>query len=290
LTATADLFRALGALSEAPVPGHAALAASLGLSDPPSSEQYVESFVLQTYPYASVYLGPEGMMGGEARDRVAGFWRALGLVPPPEPDHLAALAGLYAALIDAEADETEPARAAMRRSARKAFLWEHLLSWCPIWLDKVVALAPPPYRAWAVILGAALEEEARLLGPQERLPLALREAPGLPATDAGSDELIVALLAPVRSGVIITRADLARCARDLGIGLRMGERAYILRAFLEQDPSATLGWLADEADAAAARYASLPSPLGGIPGAWRERTERSAVLLRNAAGVGIGGP
>ena len=36
------------------------------------------------------------MLGGEARDRIAGFWRALGLVPPPEPDHLAVMLGLYA--------------------------------------------------------------------------------------------------------------------------------------------------------------------------------------------------
>jgi sulfite exporter TauE/SafE len=36
------------------------------------------------------------MLGGAARERVAGFWRAVGLVPPPEPDHLAALLGLAA--------------------------------------------------------------------------------------------------------------------------------------------------------------------------------------------------
>lgn len=288
MTDVADVIRALAVLSEPPEPQHAAVTASLGLPGPPTGEAYVELFALQAYPYASVYLGPEGMLGGEARDRIAGFWRALGLVPPPEPDHLAALLGLYAALVEAEAGEPEPARAALRRSARGALLWEHLLSWCPIWLDTVSAIASPTYRAWADLLGLTLVEEALELDPQERLPLALREAPGFPGPEAGADDLIAAILAPVRSGFIVTRADLARCAHELGIGLRMGERAYILRALLEQAPDATLGWLADEAEAAAARYRSLPAPLDAVAAAWRERAERTAALLRDAVDVGAG--
>jgi TorA maturation chaperone TorD len=286
--AVADAIRALAGLSEPPEPEHARVAASLGLPGVPTGEAYVKLFVLQAYPYASVYLGPEGMLGGEARDRIAGFWRALGLVPPPEPDHLAALLGLYAALIEAEAGEPDPARAALRRSARAALLWEHLLSWCPIWLEKVSAIASPTYRSWADLLGSALVEEARHVGPQERLPLALREAPGLPGADAAADDLVAAILAPVRSGFIVTRADLARCAHELGMGLRMGERSYILRALLEQGPEATLGWLADESAAAAARYRSLPPALEDVVAAWRGRAERTASSLGEGVGAGIG--
>ncbi|HAC46500.1 MAG TPA: hypothetical protein DCF65_10605, partial [Chloroflexi bacterium] len=86
---------------------------------------------LQLWPYASIYVGAEGKLGGEARDRVAGFWRALHLTPPAEPDHLAALLGLYATLADMEAAEQDPARRQLRRSSRQALLWEHLLSWLP---------------------------------------------------------------------------------------------------------------------------------------------------------------
>src|SRR6266545_2894193 len=96
--AGADLFRALGALCEAPQPEHAAVARALGLA-PPRAVDFAGVFMLQVYPYASVHLGDEGMLGGEAGDRVAGFWRALRLVPPAEPDHLASLLGLYAALM-----------------------------------------------------------------------------------------------------------------------------------------------------------------------------------------------
>lgn len=287
MSGTADVVRALGVLCEPPQAEHGRLAAALELPGSPSPEDYVDVFLLQVYPFASVHLGSEGMMGGEARDRVAGFWRALGLVPPPEPDHLSALLGLYAALLDAEEREPDPARTLLRRSSRGALLWEHLLSWCPPYLDKLATIAPPLYRAWAELLGRVLIEEAQRIGPQASLPLALREAGGLPELGDGSGDWVAALLAPVRSGLIVTRADLTRCARALDLGLRMGERAYILRAFLEQDPSATVVWLAAEADATAARHDALPSSLGEVGRFWQVRARTTADALRGSLTAGV---
>ena len=109
----------------------------------PGGPQLSELFLFQLYPYASVYLGAEGMMGGEARDRIAGFWRALGLDPPTEPDHLAVMLALYARLAELE-DETEDARNREAwRQSRGAFLWEHLLSWLPPYLSKLTEIGPP---------------------------------------------------------------------------------------------------------------------------------------------------
>jgi len=288
MSGTADLIRALGVLCEPPSPEHAHLASALDLASPPQAEEYVEVFLLQVYPYASIYLGSEGMMGGEARDRAAGFWRALGLVPPAEPDHLAALLGLYAALVEAEEREVDAPRAALRRSSRRALLWEHLLSWCPPYLDKVAAVATPHYRAWAELLSRTLIEEARRLGPQADLPLGLRAAEPLPAQADASGDWVGALLAPVRSGVIVTRADLARGARQVDVGLRLGERAYILRAMLEQDPQGTVAWLAKEADEAAIRHALFESALGEVARFWRSRAETTAAALRAVVAAGVG--
>jgi hypothetical protein len=61
-------------------------------------------FALNCQPYAPVCLAPGGCRGGEGTGRDAGFWRATGIPPPAEPDHLAALPGLYAALGEAAAD------------------------------------------------------------------------------------------------------------------------------------------------------------------------------------------
>src|SRR4029453_9462546 len=103
-----ELFRALAVLVEPPDrPGAARVAEALGLGGAPEASAYTELFVFQLYPYASVYLGAEGMLGGEARDRVAGFWRALSLVPPAEADHLALMLALYARLCELATAETE---------------------------------------------------------------------------------------------------------------------------------------------------------------------------------------
>jgi len=284
VTTSADLFRALGTLAEPPEPGHTAIADLLGLTGEPEPGDYADVFLFSAYPYASIYVGPEGMLGGEARDRVAGFWRALGLTPPPEPDHLAALLGLYAALVEDEAravDAGDLAAAALRRESRKALLWEHLLSWLAPFLAKVEELAPPFYSGWAALLGDTLAGEVRTVGRQELLPLHLREAPGLPDIDSSSAEWVSAIVAPVRSGVIVTRWDLRRSAAALGLGARVGERAFVLRSMLEQDAAGTVGWLADEAGRAAVDHGESEVLLGPVAAFWRRRAEACEVALRS---------
>ncbi len=277
----AELFRALGVLCESPLPGHARIAEALGLPGVPDTAEHTAVFLFQSYPYASVHLGAEGMLGGEARDRVAGFWRAIGLVPPAEPDHLAALLGLYATLLDAEASEPDDARLVLRREARRALLWEHLLSWALPYLAKLREIAGPYHQAWASLLERTLLDEAANLPAPERLPLHLRMAPPLPEPDASADEWVAAILAPVRSGMVIVRGDLANASRDLGLALRMGERAYALRALFQQDAPATLAWLSTEAVGWIARHHATELALGEIASFWRSRAAATLVALRD---------
>src|SRR5260370_11337543 len=77
------------------------------------------------------------MMGGEAADRIAGFWRALGQTPPAESDHVAVMLGLHARLGELEEQAADPPARERWRHARAAFLWEHLLCWLPIFLMKL---------------------------------------------------------------------------------------------------------------------------------------------------------
>src|SRR6266498_1167323 len=106
----------------------------------------------------------------------------------------------------------------------------------------------PPEPTHARIAGAQLLErtllaEAADLEPPATPPLHLRDAPGLPEAGEDADALVGVLLAPARSGLILTRWDLARGAAGLGLGLRMGERAVALRSMLSQDAGATLALL-----------------------------------------------
>jgi TorA maturation chaperone TorD len=272
-----ELFRTLAALVEPPGDHTPRLAAALDLPEVPTADQHAELFGLQFVPYASVYLGPEGMIGGDARDRIAGFWRALGETPPAEPDHLAVMLAFYASLAELEAETAAADRREALGRARVAWLHEHLVSWLPVWLASVREIASPPYGRWAGILWQAVEEEASER-PLPDLPLHLREAPPLadPRVE-GAEAFVTALLAPVRSGLLLARADLGRAAAALGLGLRLGERRYVLRALLAQDAGAVLDWLGREAERQAARHTA--APFGTTTTFWASRATASARLL-----------
>lgn len=273
-------------MAEAPGPETARVGDLLELPGRADAAEHTDVFGLQLWPYASVYVGAEGKLGGEARDRVAGFWRALHLTPPAEPDHLAALLGLYASLAESEAAERDAARQELKRSSRQALLWEHLLSWLPPYLAKLEAIASPFYRAWGGLLGEALAADARASGPPTRLPLHLREAPALPdPTAEGAEVFLAGLLSPVRTGMILVRDDLRRAARDLGLGLRQGERAYVLKALLGQEPAATLEWLAREAATWRGGHDSMPEELEPVRGYWAERARASAALIASLSPI-----
>jgi TorA maturation chaperone TorD len=280
-----EIFRALAVLAEPPDRAEVArLARLLDLGEPPALSDYTETFVFQLPPYASVYIGAEGMLGGEARDRVAGFLAALGQTPPAEPDHLVTLLATFAELAAPDngvAKDGENTRSFEgRRRARAAFLWEHLLSWLPAYLDKLAEIAPPFYRRWGELLLDALLEEAASAAAPAALPLHLREAPELADPRAATaDEFLHSLLAPARSGLILTRADLARAAHTLGAGLRAGERKFALKSLLGQDAAGALAWLAEEATAWAVRHARRRVALGEVAEWWTRRAEATATLL-----------
>lgn len=267
----AEIFRALGALCESPAPEHARLADALGIAPPGDPVDEGSTFLFEVHPYASVHLGDEGMLGGEAGARVAGFWRALHLTPPSEPDHLASLLGLYASLIDLEASERDPAFARARREARRALLHEHLTSWVSPFLGAVERVGTPHQIAWAGALRAELAVELTDLGEPDRLPVALRESAPLPEEPA---EALRCITAPARTGVVLTRTDVVAAARELGIGVRMGERAFAIRSMVEQDPAGVTAWLAATAQAACRSYGDRPAGScapAGVDAWWADR-------------------
>lgn len=276
-----ELFRALGALAECPAAEHAAIAENIGLPGTPDAATYTALFSLQLYPYASVYVGAEGMLGGEARDRVAGFWRALGLVPPAEADHLATLLALYAELRERLEEEIEPLPRAALDRARSALLWEHLLPWVPLYARKMRAIGDELYGAWAELLERTLLAEAQDQAAVTLLPLHLREAPPFAdPREEGARPFIAALLAPVRSGFIIVRDDLARAAYQLGLGLRQGERRFVLESLFAQERAPVVAWLQAEARAASHQFSAIDGLPAVIRDFWSTRAAASAELLR----------
>jgi TorA maturation chaperone TorD len=299
-----ELIRALAVLSEPPGAAHARLAALAGLEGAPGATEYTEALVLGVTPYASVYLDSDGMIGGEARERIAGFWTATGQTPPAEPDHLGALLGLYAALAERAAADgrgggdgssgggggggggTDPAaraEAVLAARARDALLHEHLAPWAPLLLGRV-AEQGGFYAEWAALLARVLDQEVLAAAEADALPVHLRLARPLPdPREEGSAAFLRGLLAPVRSGMIVTRRDLAGIARALALGARVGERRWVLDHLLGQEPAEVLGALAGLARTAAEAHAARIPVLGGIAAWWRERAGASFSLLEDLA-------
>ena len=282
-----ELLRALGAVAGDPADARTACAA-LGLPVPGQAE-HTEVFVLNCPPYASVYLGAEGGLGGEAADRAAGFWRAIGITPPAEADHLTALLSLYARLGEAAGQTRVPATAGVLTRARHALFWEHLWPWLPGYLDAVDDLGTPALAPWARLARRALEAD-RGDHPGGRLPLALRVAPA-PATEPGGmSDLLDMLTAPIRGGFVLTRRRLSAAGAGAGAGHRIGERRFTVRALLEQDPAGTVSWLAGEAARWSERHAAEPAGQDGpqrgrdiVRAWWARRAGHTARILAAAA-------
>ncbi len=277
-----EIFRAFAVLVEPPSAEHEAIAATLGLGKPPTPAEHTDIFDFQLFPFASVYLGSEGMRGGEARDRIAGFWRALELEPPRDPDHLTVLLAAYGALLD-QAETAAGDEADHWRHVCQVFLHEHLLSWLPIFLTRLERGGGGFYCAWAQQLRRVLAAEPLDDRLAATLVAALREAEPLhhPRADGG-EAFLGTLLVPVRTGFILTRDDLAGMAEELGLGRRIGERRYVLRSLLSQDAPAVLRALARLAQDAGSAVEESGIPVSTYDW-WRGCAAASAKLLASLA-------
>lgn len=82
---------------------------------------------------------------------------------------------------------------------------------------------------------------------------------------------------------MLTRIDLKRAASELGLGTRIGERAFDLESLIEQDCHGVIEWMASEARRQADLYSSAPmTPTIGV--VWSERANRTHAVLNDLAG------
>ncbi len=275
-----ELLRTLAAVMRPPDPAVARVAAILELPSAPTPAEYTFLFEKELPPLASIYLNPSGDAGGEARDRIVGFWRAAGLTPPAEPDHVAELLVYYAGLLEQELQERDEARRHAVGRMRKAFLWEQLLSWLPAYTTKVDLIGPRSYRRWAQLVEQVLAREAWRAAPVAATPPALVRARELPDPTPGDVEALAAYLsAPARSGLVLTRLDLQRAADDLRASV---PRNSVREGLTELARIRTAGfatWLAAEARRWEQRHERNRDLLPALPDHWVRQARKTRALL-----------
>ena len=87
------------------------------------------------------------------------------------------------------------------------------------------------------------------------------------------------LLTPARSGMILVRSDLSRASGQLSLGMRMGERKFVLKSLFSQDAAGMLDWLETEARKWAVRHSLHKDILGEAATVWENKAFAAAALL-----------
>lgn len=272
----AGLYRLLAELFvDAPDPQLLELAdtvpALAGLASGDLRRRYTRVFVLNAYPFGSVYLSPDGSVGGEHAGFTRGVLDALGLSVEDglAPDHVSALFGALSALLEREAAAGPGVHAERARHAQRILLAEHLLPWVPHFLDAVERLDDGLYAAAAAASRALLRDHARTLfqgrrpgadaatdapasdtaggsdgrdragGPAWRSP-SIAAFGGEPEPDA-QDTLLAGLTRPARCGFFLARADVTAIAAALELPLRFGGRRFMLESLAQAAAQAGAG-------------------------------------------------
>ncbi|HET7090424.1 MAG TPA: molecular chaperone TorD family protein [Anaerolineae bacterium] len=263
---------------------------------------YADLFLLNVYPYASVFLDPDGEMNGTRAQEMQDVYEQYRYAPDAlhdvgAPDHI----GLMLGLLAHEGRDAHSIPSALRAGL------PYLLDWAPV-LCLAVEREPAAhsfYRAlasetrrvlFAEIESPDIEPRVRTSGhsaePELELELELESGLDPSALRAGfsGEEISVRsivhrLLCPARSGVFLSRARLGAWARDLGVPLPFGGRFDVGISLFEAagvvDSTARLvDWLiaeVEEWDAAFMAWAEAGWRDYAV--AWRARITRTARLL-----------
>jgi hypothetical protein len=267
------LFTSLGEVVEAPGTEQARLARMLGLPGDPNRQEFTNLFVVQLFPYASIYLSPNGLAGGAVRKRAAEYWTITGRIAPHEPDHITALLKLYGAIQPSLHGDNASANVSLEN--RRAVFWEAIASWLPMYLLRMREIGTALYKAWSDVASDVVEAEAAQLGMPAVMSSFLAAAPATPPVTEPA-AFIDSLFAPAASGVIISRADLGRCADTNRLTVRMADRRHTLKLMVTENITGVCGWLHHEISRQADNLRRLPDSLAPVRDHWVQRADASA--------------
>lgn len=220
------------------------LSAALGVEGATPSDLY-HLFVKELPPFASIYLSSDGNIGGGSRSVIAGFYSALGIPTPSDPDHLASLLRLLSGILNKEAelagadsDAGDEQRLVSVSRARSVLVNDHLATWLPVYLLRAKEVAPRPLMGW---VSCTLDLLSVMVGECQGTVPAVQVYDGNLAVPGSSSELISWITTPGRSGIIVTHWDISNLAESLGLALRVGRKRFVLEELWAQARQEVVG-------------------------------------------------
>lgn len=215
-------------------------------------------FGFNVFPYESVFLDPESLLGGRVTEQVLESYRRAGFAPGTlahrgdNADHVGVELALLSFLCGAEAQAWQDGlldRALRMRGLQRRFLDEHLLRWLPGLAQAIRQQSSETtfYTALADLLSAfvlahRIDLEDGVAG--NSLPFVLPAPPALlDDQGTGLKEIARYLVTPAYSGLYLSRDDIGRLGRAQRLPRGFGERRTLLTNLLQ----------------AAATYHSLPA-------------------------------
>ncbi|MCP4421677.1 MAG: molecular chaperone TorD family protein [Chloroflexi bacterium] len=198
-------------------------------------------FAFNIFPYEALFLGNDGLLGGDVTQAVTLAYHDAGYVVDTavsSPDHLGCQLDFLAFLAAAEADawEDELIQVAEHlRTMQQTFLQTHLLRWSIPCLLAIQEQGEPFFAQLAALTLALIlahhDELAKTaVSPQNFLP----PTKNILARDkTGFKEIVRHLLTPAFSGIYLSRHTIGQLARQLELPRGFGNRDQMLMNLLQ---------------------------------------------------------
>ncbi len=242
-----------------------------------AAADYQELFGFNVFPYVSVFLEVNRLVGGEITNRLYDFFRMAGFglsLTDESADHVShSFAFLaYLSAYELEAMETGNYPELERVRSLQARFMDELLFWWLLPFVRAIEQQPYPFfrSLGRLILEFVLEHRRQLgelSGPMDVPPLA--DVPSLEEPHVGLREIARYLTTPVWTGLFLSRGDIARLARKKQLPRGFGSREMLLENLLRSAVRYdALEELLDNLEAliqeSEAFYESLPSDVPSV--------------------------
>ncbi len=205
-------------------------AASLPTDPDRRAARHQEVFGRSVPPYASVFLSPEGLLGGPPALAARRFYGRIGFGlqrNDVEPDHLGLYCAAMAYLCGAEADALrDGVDASAPRLHQRTLLQDHLGPWLRPFVIAVRQQGVEELSAVTGLLLELVESQVVLLEPGGE-PEHILDDP-----EVGLKEIARYLLVPARSGWWLSLHDIQRVAERAGLACGFGRRVQMMESLL----------------------------------------------------------